>query len=297
MARDRQQRSEEVPIDTGLARLVPDRDRPRAYLLYVNGVESSHADLDDPSWLEFEYLRWMATVVLDSYGSQDQLDVLHLGAAGCSLARSLIAQRPRSRHLAVEIDGRLADLVREWFELPRAPVLRIRVGEARAVTEALPDAGRDVVVRDVFAGDRTPAQVTTLEFVRQVRRVLRPGGWYLVNCADIATLDLARDEAVTLGTVFPTVLAIADPPMLKGRRRGNIVFACTDRPLDVPRLAGSLRGGPAPAGIWDDPTVRSFAAGHRPLTDAQPGKDRPPPRHRPLLEALLSRSRNGDPLP
>lgn len=270
MARARSLQAQQVTIDTGTVRLEPDRDRPRAFMLYVNGVESSHLDLDDPAWLEFEYLRWMATVVLAEFEPEDRLDVLHLGAAGCSLARSLLAQRPRSRHLAVEIDGRLAELVRDWFDLPRAPALRIRVGEARAVTESLAAGSREVVVRDVFARDRTPAPLITMEFARQVRRVLRPGGWYLVNCADSPALDLARDEAATLRAVFPTVLVIADPPMLKGRRRGNVVFACTDHEVDVNSLSHRLRGGPAPAGLWGDATVRDFGRHHRPLSDDDP---------------------------
>ena len=306
MARTRSLQTQLVPIDTGTVRLEPDRDRPRAFMLYVNGVESSHVDLDDPAWLEFEYLRWMATVVLEAFGPGDRLDVLHLGAAGCSLARSLLAQRPGSRHLAVEIDERLAELVRDWFELPRAPALRIRVGEARAVTQSLADGGRDVVVRDVFAGDRTPAPLITVEFARHVRRVLRPGGWYLVNCADSASLDLARDEAATLRAVFPTVLAIADPPMLKGRRRGNVVFACTDHEVDMARLSRQLRGGPAPAGLWDDATVRNFGRHHRPLADGDPdfvtgpvedpdwpeGIDEAASGPRPLPEAIRARELN-----
>ena len=45
----------------------------------------------------------------------------------------------------MELDGKLADYVRGWFDLPKAPLLRLRVGEAREVTESLTaaDPGRD----------------------------------------------------------------------------------------------------------------------------------------------------------
>ncbi len=37
------------PVDTGRAELVPDGDGRRGWTLLVNGVPSSHVDLDDPS--------------------------------------------------------------------------------------------------------------------------------------------------------------------------------------------------------------------------------------------------------
>ena len=246
------------PIDTGTAELVRDRDRSTGFMLFVNGVESSHADLADPAWLEFEYLQWIAALIHQRFGA-GAFEVVHLGAAGCSLARHLVATEPESRHLAVEIDGRLSELVRGWFALPRAPRLRIRVGEAGAVTAALPDACADVVVRDVFAHATTPADLITADFARQVKRVLRPGGIYACNCADAADLALSRAELATLGSVFPYLLATADAPMLKGRRRGNVILAGSDQPFDAVDLARRLRGGPAPAQLWDDATCRDFA--------------------------------------
>ena len=257
------------PIDTGTAELVRDRDRPTGFMLFVNGVESSHADLADPVWLEFEYLRWMGVIIADRFAGSD-FDVVHLGAAGCSLARHLLATEPRSRHLAVDIDARLATSVRKWFDLPRAPALRIRVGDARAVTEALPAHSADVIVRDVFAGALTPDNLTTLEFAELAARVLRPGGLLLANCADGADLTLTRSELVTLGAVFGRLAAVADAPMLKGRRRGNVVLAAGDRPVGGPDLVGALLAGPAPAQLWDDRHCRAVAAGMRIRRDQPP---------------------------
>lgn len=258
-------------IDTGTAEIVRDRTSPHAYMLLVNGVESSHLDLDDPAWLDFEYLRWMAAVIDAHVATDVRISALHLGAAGCSLARHLIAERPDSHHLAVEIDAALVRGVREWFALPSAPSLRLRAGEARAVTQTLSAASRNVVVRDVFAGARTPRPLTTLEFTASVRRLLRPGGIYLLNCGDLPTLDLARSEAATVAAVFPQVAITADPAMLKGRRRGNVVVAGSDTPVGGPGLARRLLGGAVPASLWDDARVRAFARHAKPLRDESAG--------------------------
>ncbi len=256
-------------IDTGTVELVRDRDRPHGWTLLVNGMESSHVDLADPEWLEFEYLRWASVFIERRYPEESAPEVLHLGAGGCSLARHLLVTRPASRHLAVDIDARLADLVREWFALPRAPQLRIRIGDARAVTESLPDNSRDVVVRDAFLGDETPDPMLTVEFSAQVRRVLRPGGLYLANCADAPGLALTRGDIAAIGAVFPHIVLTADAPMLKGRRRGNVVLAASEEPFDDPGLAAALLGGPAPAQLWDETRTREFGRHAAPEHDPQ----------------------------
>lgn len=260
------------PIDTGTCELTEDHLNPHGWVLKVNGVESSHIDLSDPTHLDFEYMRWIAELVASHWGTDQRVRALHLGGGACSLARHLAARYPDARQVVVELDGKLAELVREWFDLPRAPLLRLRVGEARAVTETLTESSRDLIVRDVFAGNTTPAPLTTTEFTGQVRRVLAPGGIYAVNCGDTRDLVLARREAATIGSVFPHTTIIADPAMLKGRRYGNIVIAGSDVPIgDDPALVRTLLGGGVPAHVWDDPQVRTFAGAARALRDADSG--------------------------
>lgn len=255
------------PIDSGTAELIQDRDNADGYLLKINGAESSHIDLADPSRLEFEYMRWIASTIEHSLSAGEPLRMLHLGAAACSLARYFVSARPGSQHLAVDSDAELARRVREWFDLPKAPALRIRVGDARAVTESLPDAGFSVVVRDVFSGVVTPPTMMTAEFTREIRRVLRPGGLYLLNCGDAPDLKLSRVEAATVGSVFSSVAIVADPPMLKGRRRGNVIVVGRDAPIGGTGLTRELLGGAVPAQFWDDRRVREFARGLQPLVD------------------------------
>ncbi|MHA7282993.1 spermidine synthase [Arthrobacter sp. TMS2-4] len=258
----------EFPIDTGTCELEPDPYSPNGWVLRVNGVPSSHIDLDDPLHLDFEYMHWIASLVDARWARSERLRVLHLGGGACSLARRFAASHPHARQVVVELDGRLADLVRTWFDLPRAPLVRIRVGEARAVTESLSEGSRDLVIRDVFAGSVTPAPLTTAEFTRAAKRVLAADGVYLVNCGDSPNLALARREAATIAAEFRHTAIIADPAMLKGRRYGNVIIAGSDAPLaDAPGLARELLGGGVPAHLWQDARVRSFAVNAQPFTD------------------------------
>ncbi|SFT80371.1 spermidine synthase [Arthrobacter sp. ov118] len=251
-------------IDTGDCELIPDQDNSTGWLLRINGVMSSHIDLADPLFLDFEYMRWISALVESRWPreSKPKLRALHLGGGACSLARYFHAAYPDARQVVVELDGKLADYVRGWFDLPKAPLLRLRVGEAREVTESLTGQTRDVIIRDVFAGSLTPRPLTTREFNSHVRRVLAPGGLYVANSGDAPDLKNAREDAATIADSFKHTMIIADPAMLKGRRYGNMVMAGSDLPFDDdPGLARRLLGGAVPAHIWNDAKVRAFAAG------------------------------------
>ncbi len=268
-----------VEIPTGTVELVRTPDDPDAVTVLVNGVPSSHLDLADPTRLDFEYMQQMAAVLDHVAPSQEPLQVVHLGAAGCTLARWVDARRPGSRQVAVELDATLPELVRGWFGLPRSPALRIRAGDARAELTTMADASADVVIRDVFATARTPEHVTTVEFVREVARVLRPGGLYLANCADRPPLTLARAEAATTGAVFGFVAVVAEPALLRGRGYGNVVLAGTDTSglLTSAGLARDIRSLPVPARLIPPDEVPAWAGRAAILRDLPAVEDAPAP--------------------
>lgn len=257
-----------MAIETGTVQLVRTQDDPTGVTLLVNGAESSHLDLADPTRLEFEYMQQMVEVIDALIPDPEPIRALHLGAAACALPRALDALRPGSRQVAVDIDAELARHVRAWFDLPRAPRLRIRVQDARAAVAAAPPALFDVVVRDVFTGRTVPEHVRTVEFARMVTRILCPGGVYLVNCVDEPPLAATRREAATLCAVFPHVALITEPAILRGRRYGNIVLVGCDRPLPGPPLARSLRSLPLPVALLTGDEFRRFTATARPYVDS-----------------------------
>lgn len=256
----------DTPVQTSLS-TVELRSDSDGVMVLLDGVESSHLDLDDPSHLVFEYMQQMMAVLESVHGDAERLTVLHLGGAGCALARAIDVRVPQPRQLAVEIDAELAARVREWFDLPRAPRLRIRVGDARSELETMAEGSWDVIVRDAFAGRNVPDHVRTLEFTTEVARRLRPGGLYLANLADSPPLKSARREAATVAAVFEHVVAIGEPAVLKGRRYGNVVLAASDRAVERAGLARALRSLPVPAGLVGEAEIADFIAGATPFAD------------------------------
>jgi spermidine synthase len=259
---------------TGTAELLRDADRRAAWMLLVDGVPQSHVDLEDPRYLEFEYVRRLGHVIDATAPAAEPLHVLHLGAGALTLARYVAATRPGSRQVAVEVDAALVDLVRRRLPLRR---VRIRVGDARAVLERLPPGSFDVVISDVFAGGRTPAHLTSAEFAAAAGRALRGTGVFAVNVADGAPLAHTRAQAATVRTVFSHACLIADAAVLRGRRFGNLVLAASAGPLPTDTLTRRAAADPMPGRVLHGDDLARFASGARPVTDAEARPSPAPP--------------------
>jgi spermine/spermidine synthase len=261
-----------------VAELVPDLDRPRAWTLLIDGTPQSHVDLDDPAYLEFEYVRRFGHVVDLAAPRGRPLRVLHLGGGALTLARYVAATRPRSGQQAVEVDGALVDLIRRRLPLERTWRIRVRTGDARQVLERAPEDAFDLLVADVFAAGRTPAHLTSVEFVTAAARTLRTAGLYAANVADGAPLAFARAQVATVRAVFPYVCVIAEPGVLRGRRFGNLVLVGAGRELPVDALTRLAASDPFPARVLYGPELTNFVAGAAPVTDkaAEPSPAPPP---------------------
>ena len=269
----------------GRVELLRDADRPGAWTLLVDGVQQSHVDLLDPRHLELEYMRRIGHVVDLAAPAGAPLRVLHLGGGGLTLARYVAATRPGSRQLAVESDADVATLVRRRLPLNQparsrgaAGRIRVREDDARAVVERVPPGSFDVVVADVFAGARTPAHLTSVEFTAAAARALSRSGVYAVNVGDGPPLAHARARVATVRAVFPHACVIAEAAVLRGRRFGNLVVAASGRELPVAGLIRRAASDPFPAQLVVGAALDRFVAGAKPIADAhaQPSPPVPP---------------------
>ncbi|MFI9750091.1 spermidine synthase [Streptomyces collinus] len=254
-------------VDGGLAELIPDRERPRAWTLVIDGAPQSHVDLDDPAYLSFEYQRRLGHVIDLVAPPGRPVHAVHLGGGALTLARYVAATRPRSTQLVVERDGTLVQLVRR--ELPLDPNARIRVrsADAREGLAKVADGWADLVITDVFSGARTPAHLTSTEFLDDVRRTLKPGGVYAANLADGPPLAHLRGQIATAAARFGQLALVADPAVLRGKRFGNAVLVASDHPLPTAELTRLAASDPHPARVEHGRTLTDFTGGAAPVTD------------------------------
>ncbi|MFG3055121.1 spermidine synthase [Kitasatospora sp. NPDC048239] len=265
------------PVESGLAELRPDRDRPGAWSLLVDGAPQSMVDLADPTHLGFEYQRRLGHLIDLVAPAGRPLTVLHLGGGALTLARYVAATRPRSRQQVAETDTALTELVRTELPLERGWQIKVRGSDARSVLERTPEGSVDLVITDVFSGARVPAHCTTVEFTALADRALAPGGWYAVNIADGAALPFARSQIATLGAVFPELCLVADPAVLRGKRFGNLILAGAHTPFPLADLGRKVATDAALGRVEHGRALADFAAGATPATDAGAAPSPTPP--------------------
>ncbi|MGA5493224.1 spermidine synthase [Streptomyces cinereoruber] len=281
MARNKQRDRAATPVsetvDGGLAELVPDRERPRARTLLLDGAPQSHVDPDDPTYLSFEYQRRLGHVVDLAAPPNRPLRAVHLGGGALTLARYVAATRPRSTQQVVELDEALVRFVRRELPLDPGARIRVRSTDARAGLAKVQDGWADLIIADVFAGARTPAHLTSTEFLAEVRRALRPGGLYAANLADGPPLTHLRGQIATAAAVFPELALTADPTVLRGRRFGNAVLVTSDRELPIAELTRRVATDPHPGRVEHGRALADFAGGAAPVTDASARPSPAPP--------------------
>ncbi|MGW8376798.1 fused MFS/spermidine synthase [Streptomyces sp. ODS28] len=266
------------PVRAGTAKLLPDTDRARAWLLTVDGAPQSYVDLDEPTYLEFEYVRRIAHALDTVAGEGEPVDALHLGGGALTLPRYVAATRPGSRQRVAEYDGELLDMVAEHLPLPHGAEVALEARDARAVLESADAGSADVIVADVFAGSRVPAHLTTLTCVHAAARALRPGGVYAANLADAAPFSFLGPQLATVGAVFPEVCLIAEPAVLRGRRFGNAVLLASRAPLPLDGLARRCAADAFPARVVSDPAeLRRITGDAAPVRDEGAASSPEPP--------------------
>ena len=251
------------------ASVVTDEQRASGRLLVLDGLWHSYVDLEDPTHLEFEYVRALAAVTDTAYPTDRPLTAYHLGGGGLTLPRYLATVRPGTSSVVSEIDPGVVELDEEQLGLVTGPDLEVRIEDARLGVRRLGTDSRDLVVGDAFGGISVPWHLTTREAISEVARVVRPDGVYAANLIDNGDLAFARAEVATIREQFAHVAVAADPVTLaRGPGAGgNIVVVASDAPLDLPAMRTAMAQRDLTWGVVDGAELDAWVGDAEVLTD------------------------------
>ena len=202
------------------------------YLLELDGMPQSAVDPDDPTHLEFDYVRRIGDLLDRVPGGrlpERRLAVLHVGGAAMTLPRYVHATRPGSPQVVLEPDAKLVERVRSQVPLPPRSGIKVRTVDGASGIAAVRDQSQDVVVLDAFDGSHVPVELTGTAFLDQVSRVLAPGGALVANLRDRAPFPLVRDFVAATRSLGEVAVGL-EPSTAKAKREGNVVVAAGTLP-------------------------------------------------------------------
>jgi len=134
---------------------------------------------------------------------------LMIGGAGYSYPSSYLEKYTGSTIDVVEIDPKMTEIAREFFRLKDNERLRSIHEDGRIFLNSAPAKKYDAVLMDAFGSLFTvPYQLTTIEAVREIDRVLKDDGVVILNVGSALGGEGSRffqAEFKTYQAVFPRV--------------------------------------------------------------------------------------------
>lgn len=139
----------------------------------------------------------------------DFQNTLMIGGAGYTFPKEYLRRYPGARMDVAEIDPQMTAIARRFFRLKDDPRLNINHEDGRTFLNKAPSGNYDAVLMDAFGSlFSAPYQLTTLEAVRNVSRVMKDDGVVIFNLGGAISgpgSGFLQAEFKTYQAVFPRV--------------------------------------------------------------------------------------------
>ncbi len=194
-----------------------------------SGARQSSVKPGDPEHLELPYAR---TVFVGLALCAQPRRILVVGLGGGTLPMFLREHYPEAVIDAVDIDPDVVYVAKEFFGFREDGLTRAHVADGRKFIEQTVQP-YDVIFLDAFGINSVPAHLATQEFLRAVRRALRPDGVVVGNLWGRGFNSLYDSMVRTYQEVFDELF------ILDVRGAGNMILLALPRrqPLSREELA------------------------------------------------------------
>jgi spermidine synthase len=249
--------------DTPYQRIdVVDRDGER--WMYLDGCVHTHMTLGAAPRAEWGYIPMFR--FLPDLRSEART-LLAIGIGGGALFP--LVEPEEYEITAVEIDPVVASVAGEYFKT-LGDVKRVEIGDGRPFVRRTADKF-DLVAVDVVGADLMPDHLITVEFFRELKRVMSKDGVVALNSIGARKGRSLASLELTLSEVFKNVDGLATNP---DGEITNVIFYASDGPLqyswvfeaeaDEMRIAFGegqvLRDALNPFNFWNAPWSRMIRA-------------------------------------
>lgn len=193
-----------------------------------------------------EYIKYYHLV---RHFKPDFQNSLIIGGAGYSFPKDYLKKYPGKQIDVVEIDPMVTQIARDHFKLQDHPDMRILHEDGRIFLNNAPDKKYDAVFLDAFSSlFSIPFQLTTVEAVRQIDRVLKDDGvviFNIVNAVSGPSSRFLQAEINTYKQVFPQVKVfrvqndrgddlVQNLIIIASKKQGALQFTSPDPELAAP---------------------------------------------------------------
>jgi len=153
--------------------------------LILDHLVHSYTDLNDPFFLEYEYIRIYEEVVRWQASKRGSFKALFLGGGGYTLPRFIEAKYPKAKVDVVEIDPEITRVAQDYLGVSEDSKIRSFNEDGRwFVMNCKEKESYDFIFGDAFNDLSIPYHLTTKEFAVQLKKLLKPDGLLLANVID-----------------------------------------------------------------------------------------------------------------
>jgi spermidine synthase len=227
-------------------KLLTKDEKTWAEALVLDHLIHSINDLNNPLYLDYEYIRIYEEFMRWRVSRAGSLKILFLGGGGYTLPRCLEIMYPTAEIDVVEIDPEITRVVYDYLGVPQNTRIRSFNEDGRWFVMNCQDKGKyDFIVGDAFNDLSIPYHLTTKEFAQQMAELLKPDGILMANVIDSYQKGLFMPSYIkTLEEVFGkgNVHLVTHKPYEESTGISTRVIVASRRGINVNDFAAFING-------------------------------------------------------
>jgi spermidine synthase len=258
------QKYDQHDIDTEYSRLqimttVDPKTRQKIRLLAFDPYFIQSGMYLDSDELAFEYSKYYHLI---RHFKPDFEKTLIIGGAGYSFPKDYLKKYPNAQIDVVEIDPQMTEIAKKYFRLEPNPRLSIFHEDGRVYLNRAESGKYDAVLMDAFGSLFTvPFQLTTVEAVSQINRVLKDDGVVIFNLGGAiegASSGFLQAELKTYRQVFPNVHLFKIYPQNADDREQNLIIIARKEKNAAPLESPDAELNSLLSHLYDKPSANNF---------------------------------------